>query len=316
MVLRKLQYRSINGVTPTNQPFIMTEGNLKYFIFMAMYSPVRLFPILAGVLDILEVEGEELGSLVVPLEYEPFCSASATTAASLGNEATYAIMCGDKRYQLNETIPNLKEMFHKMSDYSWFADVWLSVMIGCDGWAINSTDPPMEWDDHPAHFQKPINTSFPLLFLSNTYDPVTPLSAAVKMAQRFSNAGLLEQKAQGHCTISTVSGCTIRRVREYLREGKVPPPPNVYEVQREGNTNIVNGYWDTCEADEAPWRPYNKGEWMQEAIMSVSNGSDESAVTARQMETMWEQAEILEAWKELQEISAEKELLWDKKRWL
>lgn len=60
----------------------------------------------------------------------------------------------------------------------------------------------MNWDDHPAHKSKPIKTSFPLLFLSNTLDPVTPLSAAIKMSQKFVDAGLVEQKAMGHCTIS------------------------------------------------------------------------------------------------------------------
>lgn len=70
-------------------------------------------------------------------------------------------------------------------------------MIGCDSWAITPRDPPMRWDDHPAHKQKPINTSFPVLFVGNSYDPVTPLKAAVKMANKFVDSGLIEQKSEG-----------------------------------------------------------------------------------------------------------------------
>jgi hypothetical protein len=30
----------------------------------------------------------------------------------------------------------------------------------------------MDWDDNPAHGSEPIRTSFPILFISNSADPV------------------------------------------------------------------------------------------------------------------------------------------------
>jgi hypothetical protein len=57
------------------------------------------------------------------------------------NEAQQAIMCSDKRYPLNETIPNLKTIFGNMAKTSSFADVWLSTMLGCEGWGIEAVDP-------------------------------------------------------------------------------------------------------------------------------------------------------------------------------
>jgi hypothetical protein len=102
--------------------------------------------------------------------------------------------------------------------------------------------------------QDQIETSFPVLFLSNTHDPVTPLIAAVKMASKFKDAGLLEQKAQGHCTLSAVSLCTAKIVRDYVREGMVPPPPKF------DGDDYLGGEWTQCDADEQPWQALKRSE--------------------------------------------------------
>ncbi len=159
----------------------------------------------------------------------------------------------DMNEQLNETIPNLQARFEEMSNLSSWADVWMTLMIGCDAWGIEGVDPPMRWDDHPAHKQKPINTSFPILFVSNTLDPVTPLKAGVKMAGKFVGSGLIEQKSEGHCSIAAVSRCTIRKIQAYLKEGKVPPHP----IKGGKGRELVDGKWDTCEADEWPFHSFD-----------------------------------------------------------
>ena len=191
-------------------------------------------------------------------------------------------MCSDKRYPLNETVPNLKLMFEKMANVSSWADVWLTVMLGCEGWGIEAIDPPMRWDDHPAHKQKPINTSFPVLFISNTYDPVTPLYAGVQMAKKFVGAGLLEQKSMGHCSLAAVSRCTIAKVRAYLKEGKVPPPPKEGGKGKE----LEDGEWERCEADEWPFHPYTSEQFI------AVNGVEA------------EDVEMMDAAKEMQEVFA------------
>lgn len=142
-----------------------------------------------------------------------------------------------------------------MAKESSWADVWMTIMLACNAWEIKAVDPPMRWDDHPSHKADPIKTSFPLLFISNTADPVTPLAAGVKMARKFVDAGLVEQHSEGHCSIAAVSKCTIGKIREYLREGKVPPHP----VKGGKGRGLVDGKWQKCAADEWPFHPYDGG---------------------------------------------------------
>lgn len=131
----------------------------------------------------------------------------------------------------------------------------MTIMIGCEGWGIEAVDPPMDWDDHPAHKQKPIKTAFPLLFVSNTADPVTPLYAGVTMAKKFVDAGLIEQHSEGHCSLAAVSNCTITKIRDYISKGKVPPVPV------EGK-HLIDGKWDKCDADEWPFHPYESSAYL------------------------------------------------------
>jgi hypothetical protein len=46
----------------------------------------------------------------------------------------------------------------------------------CDGYSIENKGLTMDWDDNPAHKPEPIKTSFPILFVSNSADPVVSLT--------------------------------------------------------------------------------------------------------------------------------------------
>jgi hypothetical protein len=152
-------------------------------------------------------------------------------------------------------------------------------MMQCNGWDISTYSDNKPWPSSAAAAgEEKIETAFPLLFLSNTYDPVTPLRAAVKMALKFKGAGLLELQSLGHCTISSVSRCVVRMVREYVRAGKVPPPPTV----RDGK--LLTGDWTRCAADEIPW--------------GGGNGTHAEGVVAETAEDR----EMLEGWREVQRV--------------
>ncbi|TVY47845.1 Tripeptidyl aminopeptidase [Lachnellula occidentalis] len=239
----------------TKLPQVIYESDIRSFLFSTLYSPTLYSPIIASIFDRLDSGDDDvlkglLGGFFPGIDL-PFLCGPPPSPQYFSDEAMSAIMCSDKRYPLNGTLSDLDTTFEKMANTSSFADVWMTLMIGCDGWPVESRDPPMRWDDHPAHIPKPIKTSFPLLFVSNTRDPVTPLYAGVKMAQKFVEAGLIEQKSEGHCSLAAVSLCTAKKIGTYFREGKVPPHPV------KSDKGLSDGKWDKCEADSWPWHPYD-----------------------------------------------------------
>ncbi|KAK8067019.1 hypothetical protein PG997_013766 [Apiospora hydei] len=201
-----------------NMPAILNTGDIRMVLFQALYSPNLAYPAVAQMLQAVYT-GHGLERWISPLILGGLCKDLSLPVWP--DDAQKAVMCSDKRYKLNETVPELESMFKDMSTISSFADVWMGLMMGCNDWTIEAKDPPMDWDDHPARKPAPINTSFPLLFLTNHYDPVTPLYAALKMTRKFAGASVVEQTdGLGHCTLACTSMCTIRHIRAYLNEEK------------------------------------------------------------------------------------------------
>ncbi|KAJ8088401.1 hypothetical protein PM082_022474 [Marasmius tenuissimus] len=99
--------------------------------------------------------------------------------------------------------------------FSPLGSFWAGFRIACNGW---SEDIPK------AQFRGPIggNTSFPILFIGNTADPVTSLEGAKNASLLFPGSALLTQDSPGHCSYRTPSACTEKAVREYFADGTLP----------------------------------------------------------------------------------------------
>lgn len=151
-------------------------------------------------------------------------------------------------------------------------------MMGCEAWSIKAVDPPMRWDDNPALNPKPIKTSHPLFFISNTHDPVTPLTSGLKMAKKFEGAGLLEQLSQGHCSLAAVSLCTAEKIRKYFQTGELPPPPIL-----EGD-DLSEGQWEKCVADEWPFHPFTPSSDMMTQKLETEESTRADAMKEMQGE--------------------------------
>ncbi|KAK0616384.1 TAP-like protein-domain-containing protein [Immersiella caudata] len=226
-------------------PVVLHADIMRGLVFRTLYSPAAQFPALADLLNTLyEGRFEQLSYLFAALQSA--CGLQDNAMVSLVSDAQRAIMCGDKTTPVNLTLDEINDQYQAMAKLSQFADIWVGLMLECNGWNISRPHPS---PGYPPN--KQTNTSFPILFLSNTYDPVTPLHAAVKMALKFEGAGLVEQHAAGHCTVSAVSRCTAKKVRDYVLHGKVPPPPAVDGDDYDG------GKWTTCDTDEHPWQAFD-----------------------------------------------------------
>jgi hypothetical protein len=305
-VFESLQDQPFHDVSPSNPiPFTFTASLLKNFFFSTLYFPNLLFPGVATLFDAFLRSDEEALLYLLQFNYpslSQWCDKSKPFSWP-SVDAQLAIMCTDKRYPLNESVPELKERFEAVKNTSHYADVWMSLMIGCDSYDIHPTDPPMRWDDHPSHREDAINTSFPLMFLSNTLDPVTPLFAGVKMARKFVGAGLLEVEAEGHCSLASLSRCTLKTVKAYFEDGLLPDVPEWGPEGRE----LEGGSWSRCEADEWPWRPFRGDDWMAEFKRRWRetksgrelHGLDVETLLREEMETV----KMMEAWKEVQDFA-------------
>ncbi|KAL8392788.1 hypothetical protein RB595_002824 [Gaeumannomyces hyphopodioides] len=238
-------------------PVLLRASDLKTAVFGMLYSPVATFPTLSLLLFIIE-SGLDLSRLVVPPNLAPVCSATYVPV-QYPEDSQLAIMCSDRRHHWNESLSDLQAVFEELAGVSAFGDFWMLIMTTCAGWNINPVDPPeFSLDGFPGPDSPPVNTSFPVFFISNTYDPVTPMEGGLAMSRRFAGSGFLELQAPGHCTLAAVSLCTIAKIRAYLDQGLVPDPPVIDSTSVSGsNGGRLTGHWERCESNEKPWKPFD-----------------------------------------------------------
>lgn len=128
------------------------------------------------------------------------------------------------------TKAEFKKHMDKISKLSpTVGEIWANLRLRCIHYSLR-----------PFHrFEGPWvgNTSYPILEIGNTADPVTPGRYAKKMAEGFPGAVALIQDSAGHCSVSAPSKCTESYARRYFQAGELPEPGTV------------------CQADEMPFGP-------------------------------------------------------------
>lgn len=111
----------------------------------------------------------------------------------------------------------------------WVSPTWTRNKLMCEGinakpaWRPNLTFEKQEWD----------NTSYPLLVIGNSHDPVTPLANAHRVSRElFPGSVLLQQDSEGHCSHSSPSLCTAKVIREYFQTCELPQPGTVCQPDK------------------------------------------------------------------------------------
>ncbi|KDN37693.1 hypothetical protein RSAG8_09961, partial [Rhizoctonia solani AG-8 WAC10335] len=131
-------------------------------------------------------------------------------------ESLYPVLCGDSS-PLNITIGSYADYIRELGKISPVGEQWAVIGGGCHSWPFRA----QERYTGPWTVEKGLKkTKFPILFVSGDADPVTPLASAVKMSSGFGNesATLLIQHGRAHPSL-----CTIKIIRDYFLDGKVPP---------------------------------------------------------------------------------------------
>ncbi|KAH8826672.1 TAP-like protein-domain-containing protein [Flagelloscypha sp. PMI_526] len=191
---------------------------LRSTVFQSLYSPYAKFPLLAKALDDLKTNGD--GRAIFKLSGGAADKVSCSTCDpdkytfNEVDEALYSIACNDGAY-VDSGLDAFLEYSDHLKRLSPWAEAWQWIRSSCAA-----------YPKYPkTHYQGPVgaaNTSFPLLVIGNTADPVTPLWAAKKIGNRFGGAVVLTQESAGHCSLSAPSVCTANIMGEYMREGTLP----------------------------------------------------------------------------------------------
>ncbi|KAH6648354.1 TAP-like protein-domain-containing protein [Truncatella angustata] len=129
------------------------------------------------------------------------------------------IGCMDTGGSTNMTQDGYKEYLALLEAQSrWISPSWARNKLGCLGYAVQPAWRP----DLTFETQKWDNTSHPLLIISNTHDPVTPIRNGRRVSTIFPGSVVLQQDSEGHCSHSNPSFCTARSIREYFQTGELP----------------------------------------------------------------------------------------------
>ncbi|KAF7333749.1 Abhydrolase-4 domain-containing protein [Mycena venus] len=140
------------------------------------------------------------------------------------HDGSIAVACNDGK-SVNPDYADVENHFRELCGTSPFCDIWGDLRMSCLGW------PEYLRNNFTVSFKT--NTSFPILFISNTADPVTPLVSAEKMSAGFDGSVLLLQDSPGHTSFAAASLCTFSHIASYFINGTLPEKGTVCSVDME-----------------------------------------------------------------------------------
>ncbi|TDL30126.1 alpha/beta-hydrolase [Rickenella mellea] len=202
---------------------LVDYSKLRRAVFTALYSPYERFASLAKALsDLSSGDGTALIDILGAPNFE--CGDDSEPSSPDIYESGTTLHCVDGE-EVHDSPEELQAFYEKMAQLSTLAELWAVIRIRCSGWRVRAG----------KHFTGPFlgNTSFPILFVGNTADPVAPLSAAHKSSAAFPRSVVLTQDSPGHCSLSASSLCTQKHVREYFLHGTLPKRGTVCPVDEE-----------------------------------------------------------------------------------
>ncbi|KIY72456.1 alpha/beta-hydrolase [Cylindrobasidium torrendii FP15055 ss-10] len=201
---------------------------LKAVIFQSLYHPYTIDPRLSkGLLELSQGNGTLISVMGTPTDLNATNEISNLSpdfvySSEMQSEALTTVACSDAG-RAATSLDEIKAIYEEAAKISSFADNWMTIEEACAGWKIRPE----------STFRGPLtaaNTSFPILFIGNTFDPVTPLSAAKRGSAKFPGSVVLTQNSGGHSSLSSPSNCSRKYVLQYFLNGTLPEPDTTCEV--------------------------------------------------------------------------------------
>jgi pimeloyl-ACP methyl ester carboxylesterase len=194
-----------------NATGIIDYSSFKASFFSAMYSPTTWEKFAIKANDLMKGNGTA------------FLNAYSSSNDEVFETGGYATRCGDSS---NSTYPSsidsIAALRDRVSDLQKTTNLWSDFwLLMCDEYTtkpVFSLDRPFERVDAT------------MLLIGNTYDPVTPLQAARKMSQFYTNGIVLHQDGYGHCSVAQKSSCTEKVVRDWFVNGVLPQNNTICSV--------------------------------------------------------------------------------------
>ena len=126
-----------------------------------------------------------------------------------------SILCADSGDKTQQTKADYKEYVELLNELSpTFGNVLAPIMMPCHAFTARPTyEYRGPWGAE--------NTSAPILFASQTLDPVTPLRSAEGASALFPGSAILEAQGIGHSTLGYPNLCAAKEIQRYFRTGKV-----------------------------------------------------------------------------------------------
>lgn len=248
------------------RPEVVSFSGLRKLIASALYRPLFMFPPLAEILSALEEDdGKPFIELTRqgsgdPLLCERDPGPSPEHPEAEGTEdASKAILCSDAA-PVRFTVDEFGKYVDELAQLSKSAGATMAnMLLDCVGWTVDA-----KW-----RFDGPFkgNTSFPILFIANMADNVTPLRSAQQNAQGFPGSVIMIQDSYGHTSINTPSKCTAKTIRAYFQNGTLPASGAI------------------CDPDLVPFEKWNLTS-SPEIQLDINNESDDSELDAALLNLM------------------------------
>ncbi|RYC57340.1 hypothetical protein CHU98_g8869 [Xylaria longipes] len=155
------------------------------------------------------------GSVALPTEAIVMLVGNPTPAGDANAEFRLGTLCtdqGNKWY--NKSLEDLSPAIEHLREVSIIGEIIIKSMLGCLSWSIKAAEA----------YSGPFggDTQTPILFVGNTYDPVSPVTNALAAAPKYKDAQVVTVDATGHTSRMTDNTCQKPKVNAYFQTTQLP----------------------------------------------------------------------------------------------